>query len=154
MAKFSSNFKPEWIARFREDWGDTFDNEKWPDWVIKSALCEAWYETGGSGWGNYGEECDNVRWWGLRYYGAHWLTANFGDGMNSEGLIVPSTARLNTAQKSVGDESIGYRVASMMDAGNDWLTYTVFGQQFYRMRRRIGMGARVSVIPVRAGHFH
>jgi hypothetical protein len=55
---------------------------------------------------------------------------------------IDPNARLNVAGKSVGDESIQYRVASMMDAGNDFLTYTTFGQEFYRLRKRAYLGAR------------
>jgi hypothetical protein len=36
-----------------------------------------------------------------------------------------------------------YRVPQMMDAGTDWLTYTNYGQQFYRLKKRAGMGAKV-----------
>lgn len=138
-----AKYGEEWIERFRTEWGDTFDMSKWPEWVIKAALCEAWSETNSTRWGTYSSQCDNDKWWGMKYYAAHWLSANFGNGKGPKGLIVPYIARLNTAQKSVADESIGYRVAKMMDAGNDWLTYTVFGQQFYHRRRRIGMGALV-----------
>lgn len=135
------------VERFRKEWGDTFDMAKWPDWVIEMGLCTARSETGGSGWGQYGEECDNFKWQGMKYFTAHWLCTFFIDGLNGDGkLIAPSEARLNVAQKAVGDESIGFRVAAMMDAGNDWLTYTVFGQMFYRLKRRAGMGARVAVI--------
>lgn len=51
-------------------------------------------------------------------------------------------ARLNVAAKSVGDESIQYRVSAMMDAGNDFLTYTIWGQEFYRLRKFAYTGAR------------
>ena len=30
----------------------------------------------------------------------------------------------------------------MMDAGTDWLTYTNYGQQFYRLKKRAEMGAK------------
>lgn len=115
-------------------------------------MCEAEAETGGSGWGGYTEECGNFKWRGMKYFAAHWLFTNYVDGYDDETgtMMVPGDARLNTQNKTVADESIGYRVASMMDAGSDWLTYSNFGQQFYRLRRRAGMGARISVIPSRA----
>lgn len=137
------------LDRFRTAFGETFtDVKRWPDWVIEDALCEAHAETGGSGWGAYGEECDNFKWRGMKYFAAHWLFTNYVDGYDGEtgGLMLPGDARLNTQNKSVGDESIGYRVAEMTDAGSDWLTYSNFGQQFYRLRRRAGMGARISVV--------
>lgn len=135
--------------RFRQSFGDTFaDSVRWPDYIIEEALCEADAETGGSGWGKLTDDCHNFKWRGMKYYAAHWLFTNYVDGYDPESgqMIAPGDARLNVAQKSVGDESIGYRVAEMMDAGSDWLTYSNFGQQFYRLRKRAGMGARVSVI--------
>ncbi|MGL5727370.1 MAG: DUF4054 domain-containing protein, partial [Plesiomonas sp.] len=54
--------------------------------------------------------------------------------------ILPD-ARLNVISKSVGDESIGYRMTSLQKAGEDWLCTTIYGTQFYRLQRRAGMGA-------------
>lgn len=120
--------------------GQFSDEDKWPDDIIIDVLCEADAETGGSGWGAFELDCNNFKRRGMYLFAAHWLTFFYGDNpANGVGGI----ARLNTQSKSVGDESISYRVASMMDAGNDALTYTVYGQQFYRLRRRAGMGARV-----------
>lgn len=120
--------------------GQFADEDKWPDDIIIDVLCEADAETGGSGWGAFELDCNNFKRRGMYLFAAHWLTFFYGDNpANGVGGI----ARLNTQSKQVGDESISYRVASMMDAGNDALTYTVYGQQFYRLRRRAGMGARV-----------
>jgi hypothetical protein len=76
----------------------------------------------------------------MKYYAAHWLATNFG-ALGASATPNPE-ARLNVASKAVGDESIAYRVPSMMDAGTDWLTYTNYGQQFYRLKKRAGMGAK------------
>ena len=120
--------------------GQFGDKDKWSDDVITEVLCEADAETGGSGWGAFELDCNNFKRRGMYLFAAHWLTFFYGDNpANGVGGI----ARLNTQSKQVGDESISYRVAAMMDAGNDALTYTVYGQQFYRLRRRAGMGARV-----------
>lgn len=132
----------EMIAAFRADplMKAFADATKWPDDMITEAMCEADTETGSSRWGALELVCGNFKWRGMKYYAAHWLTTNFGS------LGVATTpnpeARLNVAQKSVGDESIAYRVPSMMDAGTDWLTYTNYGQQFYRLKKRAGMGAK------------
>jgi hypothetical protein len=130
------------IAAFRI-WplgGQSFaDTTKYPDSLIHYALCEADNETGGAGWGAYQEDCHNFKQRGLFYYAAAWLTTFFPDGIDG---AAAGEARLNVASKSVGDESIAYRVAAIMDAGNDFLTYTVYGQAFYRLRKRAGMGAR------------
>lgn len=132
---------PAIVTDFRTFLNGQFSDEgKWPDDIIIDVLCEADAETGGSGWGAFALECDNFKRRGMYLFAAHWLTFFYGDNpANGVGGI----ARLNTQSKQVGDESISYRVASMMDAGNDALTYTVYGQQFYRLRRRAGMGARV-----------
>lgn len=128
------------ITSFRNEFRGTFsDASEWPDSIIIEALCEADSETGGSGWGTYVDECGNFKRRGMFYYAAHYLAFIYGDDPSAP---ISGIARLNTQSKQVGDESISYRVAAMMDAGNDALTYTVFGQQFYRMRRRAAMGAR------------
>lgn len=131
---------PEIIAAFREFMPAFADTTKWPDSLITTALCEADTETGSCRWGAFELACGNFKWRGMAYFAAHWLATNYG----TLGATAPpsSDARLNVAQKSVGDESIGYRVAAMMDAGNDWLTYTNYGQQFYRLKKRAGMGAK------------
>ena len=132
---------PAIVADFRAYFGEQFaDTNTWPESIVSGVLCEADAETGGSGWGPFALDCHNFKRRGMYLFAAHWLTFFYGD--NPAGGI-GGIARLNTQSKSVGDESISYRVASMMDAGNDALTYTVYGQQFYRLRRRAGMGARV-----------
>lgn len=133
---------PEIVEAFRADplLSAFTDATKWPDEMIIEALCEADTETGSRRWGLFELKCGNFKWRGMKYFAAHWLATNFG----TLGVGAPpgSDARLNVAQKAVGDESIGYRVAAMMDAGNDWLTYTNYGQQFYRLKKRAGMGAK------------
>lgn len=132
---------PAIVTDFRKYFNEQFgDKTIWHDSMITEVLCEADAETGGSGWGAFALDCDNFKRRGMYLFAAHWLTFFYGnDPANGVGGI----ARLNTQSKQVGDESISYRVAAMMDAGNDALTYTVYGQQFYRLRRRAGMGARV-----------
>lgn len=114
------------------------DVTKFPDSLIQYALCEADTETGSARWGVYQEECHNLKQRGLFYYAAHWLAVYYPDGINSD---VNQEARLNTASKSIGDESIEYRVPAMLEVSNDWLTWSVYGQQYYRLRKRVGMGA-------------
>ncbi len=115
------------------------DTVKYPDSMVQYALCEADAETGGRGWGAYEDECHNFKRKGMFYFAAAWLQSNFPNGAGGD---VNGEARLNVASKSISDESISYRVPSMMEVGNDWLTYTVYGKQFFRLRKRAGMGAR------------
>lgn len=135
------NITADVITDFRNYFNGQFsDTQKWSDDIISDVLCEADAETGGSGWGAFALDCNNFKRRGMYLFAAHWLTFFYGDDpANGIGGI----ARLNTQSKQVGDESISYRVAAMMDAGNDALTYTVYGQQFFRLRKRAGMGARV-----------
>lgn len=131
------------VERFREAWGSTFaDSAQWKDAIVHEALCQADSATGGSAWGKYSEDCHNFKWRGMKLYAAHWLYVFFGDGDTGNGLHASPEARLNIASQSVRDESVQYRVAQMMDAGNDWLTYSVYGQMFYEIRKGT-MGARI-----------
>lgn len=114
------------------------DTTKFPDSLIQYALCEADSETGSSRWGIYQAECHNLKQRGLFYYAAHWLSVYYPNGVDSD---VNQEARLNVASKTVGDESISYRVPAMLEVSNDWLTWSVYGQQYYRLRKRVGMGA-------------
>ena len=114
------------------------DVTQFPDSLIQYALCEADGETGSSRWGTYEAECHNLKQRGLFYYAAHWLSVYYPDGIDSE---KNQEARLNVASKSIGDESISYRVPAMMEVSDDWLTWSVYGQQYYRLRKRVGMGA-------------
>lgn len=131
---------PEIIAAFREFMPAFADTTKWPDSLVTTALYEADTETGSSRWGVFELAGANFKWRGMAYFAAHWLATNYGTlGATSPPI---SEARLNVATKSIGDESIAYRVPQMMDAGTDWLTYTNYGQQFYRLKKRAGMGAK------------
>lgn len=129
----------EIVASFREVMKAFADPNKWSDDAIRSALCEADSETGSCRWGGFENDCHNFKRRGMFLFAAHWLSTMYGDG--GDGNDPASEARLNVQSKSVGDESIAYRVPQMMDTGSDWLTYTVYGQQFWRLRRRAGMGA-------------
>lgn len=116
------------------------DTTKYPDSLIQYALCEADTETGSCRWGAYEAECHNLKQRGLFYYAAHWLSVYYPapNGIDSD---ANQEARLNVASKTVGDESISYRVPAMMEVSDDWLTWSVYGQQYYRLRKRVGMGA-------------
>lgn len=114
------------------------DTTKFPDSLIQYALCEADSETGSHRWGIYQADCKNLKQRGLFYYAAHWLSVYYPNGVDSE---TNQEARLNVASKTVGDESISYRVPAMMEVSDDWLTWSVYGQQYYRLRKRVGMGA-------------
>lgn len=132
---------PEILAEFRAYFGGRYsDAAIWPVGLMYDTLAAADFETGGSGWGPYYTGMPySLKKHGMFLYAAAYLTTFYGDDPSAP---IDGNAALNVAQKSVGDESIGYRVASMMDAGNDFLTFTKFGQEFYRLRKRACLGAR------------
>lgn len=132
---------PAILAEFRAYFNGRYsDAAIWPDALMYDVLYNADFETGGSGWGPYDTGHPySFKKHGMFLWAAAYLSSMYGDDPAQP--IAPE-ARLNVAGKSVGDESIQYRVASMMDAGNDFLTYTTFGQEFYRLRKRAYLGAR------------
>lgn len=133
----------EIVASFRAVQLAFTDTTKWPAGVVQEALCEADAETGSSRWGAYEDECHNLKRRGLFYFAAHWLSLTYPTGAGAtDPTNIPSTARLNVAAKSVGDESIQYRITAIQETENDWLSLTNYGVQFLRLRRRVGMGAK------------
>lgn len=116
----------------------------WPDATLTIALCEGDAESGGSGWGGYVDDCSNFKQRGMFLFAAHWLVTTYPKGATDSALMA-ATANNQVASKSVGDESVSYAVtapSSVSDAGDGWLAATAYGQQFMRLRRRAGMGAR------------
>lgn len=139
----SEPITPELIAAFRGSQLAFSDLRKWPDNVVQEAFCEAFPEVGGRGWGSLViDDCQNFKRRGLFYFAAHWLSVTYTDRGAEDPSRINSTARLNVAAKSVGDESVQYRVTSMEPTATDWLTLTNYGVQFLRLRRRAAMGAR------------
>lgn len=115
------------------------DTTKWPDGFIIEALCQADAETGSIRWGPFDTNCRNLKKQGMYLFAAAWLMNNF---LDSGPLVAASgEARLNVQSKSIGDESIEYRVPSMLSAIDDWLSFSHYGTQFMRLRKRVGMGA-------------
>ena len=133
----------EIVASFRAVQLAFTDETKWPDAIVQESLCEADCETGSSRWGAYEDECHNLKRRGLFYFAAHWLSVTYPTAAGAtDPANIPSTARLNVASKSVGDESVTYRVGAIQETENDWLSLTNYGVQFLRLRRRVGMGAK------------
>lgn len=132
---------PEIIASFRLAQPAFADDVKWPDSVVTEALCEGDVETGGRGWGGYQDICSNFKRRGWYYYAAHWLSTTYITQDASDPSVISPTARLNVAAKTVGDESIQFRVGAIQSTENDWLSLTNYGVQYLRLRRRAGMGA-------------
>ena len=134
----------EMIGKFREVMPAFADLVKWPEDVVSMALCEALCEAGGHGWGALDiNNCKNFKRRGVFFYAAHWLSITYN---SLAGATVPgnidAAARLNLAGKSVGDESISYRITGIQSAEDDFLSLTLYGVQYLRLRRRSAMGAR------------
>ncbi|AUR97658.1 head completion adaptor [Vibrio phage 1.243.O._10N.261.54.B5] len=141
MANYT-DITAEVITAFRDDMAAFTDDTDWPDDIVEQALCEADAETGGRGWGSFKLECRNFKKRGMFYYAAHWLATTYIDQTAADASNVSPSARLNVASKSVGDESLQYRVTAIEETGTDWLTLTNYGVQYLRLRKRSTMGAR------------
>lgn len=127
------------IADFRTAYPAFEDDTLYPDTIIEQALCDADAETGGRGWGVYGDDCRNFKRRGMFLYAAHWLAVTYpnGSGSASGGAVFPVSA------KTVGDESVNYSTPAIPEgSGDGWFYGSQWGEQFLRLRRRAGMGAR------------
>ena len=132
----------EVITSFRDSMAAFTDDSKWPNDIVEQALCEADTETGGRGWGGFKDECRNFKRRGMYFYAAHWLATTYVDQTAADASNISPSARLNVASKSVGDESVTYRVGAIQSTEDDWLSLTNYGVQFLRLRKRSAMGAR------------
>lgn len=130
----------EIIASFRTAKPEFSVLATWPDTVVTTALCEGDVETGSSRWGGYVDDCHNFKQRGMFLFAAHWLASTYPKGAADPTAVKPA-ARLNISGKSVGDESIQFRITEIQSTGDDWLSTTIYGTQFLRLRRRAGMGA-------------
>lgn len=131
------------VEAFRESMAAFTSDADWPFDIVEQALYEADAETGGKGWGTFKNEARNFKRRGMFYYAAHWLTTTYVDQTAADASNVSPSARLNVASKSVGDESVTYRVGQMQSTEDDFLSLTNYGVQYLRLRKRAGMGARV-----------
>lgn len=132
---------PEIIASFRNSQRAFRDPVKWPDDIVEQALCEGDAETGSDRWGAFQDICSNFKRRGMFYYAAHWLASTYLNQSAEDPSNISPIARLNTSGKSVGDESIQYRITEIQNTGDDWLSTTNYGVQYLRLRKRAGMGA-------------
>ena len=109
--------------------------------MVEEALCEAFQECGGQGWGGFVDICSNFKRRGVFYFAAHWLVTTYLTQDASDPSNISPSARLNTSAKSVGDESITFRITAIEKTGTDWLSTSNYGVQYIRLRTRAGMGA-------------
>jgi len=130
------------IAIFRSLMPAFTDDTKWPDDTVQMALDEAEVETNSERWGVYDDTSTNFRNRGIRHFAAHWLSSFYGSSA-TDPTSVAYQARQNVSSKSVGDESVSYRITAMESTGTDWLSTTIYGVVFIRLRTRAGMGAIV-----------
>lgn len=138
----STTITAEIIAAFRLSQRAFTDDSIWSDAVVTDALNEAFPETGGKRWGSFDvDNAQNFKRRGVFYYAAHWLAVTYTDGGAADDTAITSSARLNVASKSVGDESVTFRVGQMQKTEDDWLSLTNYGVQFLRLRGRVNKGA-------------
>lgn len=136
-----TDITPSVISSFRDSMKAFVDITKWPDEIVEQALYEADCETGGKGWGGFKDMPRNFKRRGMFFFAAHWLATTYLDQTAADDENISPSARLNVASKSVGDESLNYRITAMQETADDWLSLTNYGVQFIRLKRRAGMGA-------------
>lgn len=133
----------EIITSFRAAYPGFEDVTKWPDDTLEMALCEGDAETGGCGWGVFEDVCSNFKRRGMFLYAAHYLAVTYPNGAGDGGTM-NGGAQWAQSGKTVGDESVTFNNGNLSNAGvgDSWLASSQFGQQWIRLRRRAGMGAR------------
>lgn len=130
------------VADFRLYFPEFTDVPTWSDPLVTRALQEGDVESGGCGWGGYViTDYQNFKLRGFYTYAAHWLISRYPSGTSGN---ISQGAKLSVASKSVGDESISFENGKTkeLSAGDIGLSTTVYGQDFLKLRKRAGMGAR------------
>ena len=132
------------ICDFRRFFPPFSDRNNWPSEIIRQQMIEADCITGGRCWGKFNIDDDhNLKKRGMYFYTAHLLAYFFGNSANDP-TNVEASARLNIASKSVGDESVSYRITAMESTIDDAISTTVYGVQFMTLRRRCSAVPRVA----------
>lgn len=133
---------PTIVAAFRVDFSGFADDVVWPDAVVTRSLQLADAETGSTRWGNYTDLSIKQR--GMFNFAAHNLTfKKLNETATANGGAPASTAQVQS--KTVADESITYAVnAQGQPASDAALNSTSYGQEFIRLRRRVGSGGSSS----------
>lgn len=133
---------PAIVAAFRGDFEGFADTAAWPDPKVKRALQIADHETGSGRWGSYDDL--SIKQSGMFYFAAHYLTVKKANSAAmSMGGAPASIAPVQS--KSVGDESVTYAINTQgMAPGDEGLGATSYGQEFIRLRRRVGRGGSSS----------
>lgn len=130
------------VEAFRTDFEGFADTTAWPEANVTRALQLADQETGSQRWGDYTDPSIKQR--GMFNFAAHQLTvSNLNKTVTAMGAAPASSAQVQS--KSVGDESITYAVNTQgIKAGDEALSATAYGQEFIRLRRRVGRGGSSS----------
>ena len=123
------------ICDFRRFFPPFSDRNNWPSEIIRQQMIEADCITGGRCWGKFNIDDDH----NLKKRGTYFFGNSANDPTNVE-----ASARLNIASKSVGDESVSYRITAMESTIDDAISTTVYGVQFMTLRRRCSAVPRVA----------
>ena len=132
---------PAIVSAFRVDFDGFADVAAWPDNKVTRALEIADKETGSGRWGEYSDLSIKQR--GMFYYTAHHLATSKINGSVTASGGTPSAVS-QVQSKSVGDESITYAVNTQKAGLDGGLDSTAYGQEFIRLRRRVGRGGSSS----------
>lgn len=106
----------------------------WSDETLTLMLTEADAETSNRCWGEFRLEDDRcLKKRGMYNFAGHLLSSFYGSSANDP-TAVEASARLNIASKSIGDESVSYRITAMEKTTDDYLSTTIYGVTFMRLR--------------------
>lgn len=133
---------PTVVDAFRTDFTGFGDVVTWPSDRVTRALQRADVETGSTRWGNYDDF--SIKQLGMFNFAAHQLTMTMMNATATTTGGAPSSVA-QVQSKSVGDESVSYAINTQgIKAGDEGLSATAYGQEFIRLRRRVGRGGSSS----------
>lgn len=98
-------------------------------------------------WQKFGRKLLDCRRWGtiltegLELFMAHNLTIQANDIKISNSGGIPGQASGPVAAKKVGEASINYDTSSAMELGAGHWNTTIYGKQYIRLARMVGVGA-------------
>ena len=133
---------PEVIEAFRADFSGFASSDTWADPVLTRALARADKETGSARWGEYDDFSIKQR--GMFNFAAHSLSLNAANTKATAMGGTPS-ATAQVQSKTVADESVTFAVGVSGSSVDDSLKATAYGQEFIRLRRRVGAGGANSM---------
>lgn len=129
------------VADFRARKPEFADDSVWEEPDLIRYLEEAADETASPRWGSYDDRTIKQR--GMFAFAAH-LAVQERAAVAAVGAGGTPAAQGQVQSKTVADETVQYAVQAPGEKSQDstgGLRATLYGQEFLRLRRRVGMGA-------------